>query len=69
MKVREKGKNIIRRRKKNATTAESIFLSSMSHEVKTPLNAVLGYSERILKESRESSTLTYAANIQAAGRT
>ena len=52
-----------------ANVAKGIFLSNMSHEARTPINAVLGYNEMILKESKESNTLTYATNIQAAGRT
>lgn len=52
-----------------ANEAKGIFLSNMSHEARTPINAVLGYNEMILKESKESNTLIYAANIQAAGKT
>ncbi|MBP3568070.1 MAG: response regulator [Lachnospiraceae bacterium] len=54
---------------KEANAAKGIFLSNMSHEARTPINAILGYNEMVMKESRESNTLTYAANIQAAGRT
>ncbi len=52
-----------------ANAAKGIFLSNMSHEARTPINAVLGYNEMILRESKESNTLGYAENIQAAGRT
>ena len=52
-----------------ANKAKGIFLSNMSHEARTPINAVLGYNEMILRESKESSTIAYATNIQAAGRT
>lgn len=52
-----------------ANEAKSIFLSSMSHEARTPINAVLGYNEMILRESKESNTISYATNIQAAART
>ncbi len=54
---------------KEANAAKGIFLSNMSHEARTPINAILGYNEMVMKESKESNTLTYAANIQAAGRT
>lgn len=57
------------RKVEEANTAKGIFLSNMSHEARTPINAILGYNEMILRESKESGTLAYASNIQAAGRT
>lgn len=54
---------------KEANKAKGIFLSNMSHEARTPINAILGYNEMILRESKESNTVSYAANIQAAGKT
>lgn len=36
----------------SANAAKSSFLAAMSHEVRTPLNAILGYSEIILEEVR-----------------
>ena len=41
----------------------------MSHEIRTPINAILGMNEMILHESRENSTLEYAGNIDASGKT
>ena len=52
-----------------ADKAKSSFLANMSHEIRTPINAVLGMDEMILRESRESTTLSYARDIQAAGKT
>ncbi|MBR5088549.1 MAG: response regulator [Ruminiclostridium sp.] len=52
-----------------ANRAKSLFLSSMSHEIRTPINAVLGMDEMILRESAEKDTLSYAEDIQTAGRT
>lgn len=34
-----------------ATQAKSIFLAKMSHELRNPLNAIIGYSEMLLEES------------------
>ena len=52
-----------------ANQAKSEFLANMSHEVRTPINAILGYNELIMKESQESHTASYALKIQAAGKT
>ena len=52
-----------------ANRAKSSFLANMSHEIRTPLNAILGMDEIILRESNEESTISYAADIQTAGKT
>ncbi len=52
-----------------AEQAKSLFLSNMSHEIRTPINAVLGMNEMILRECNDSQLLTYAENIQSAGKT
>jgi len=45
-----------------ASQAKSVFLASMSHEVRTPLNAVLGYAEILRREpglsERQTAGLT-----------
>lgn len=52
-----------------ANLAKSSFLSSMSHEVRTPLNAVLGYAQLLRMERRASpNVLNNAAEIEKAGR-
>lgn len=53
----------------SASESKSRFLANMSHEIRTPINAVLGMDEMILRESREASIRTYAADIMSAGRT
>ncbi len=52
-----------------ADKAKSAFLANMSHEIRTPINAILGLNEVILRESGERDTLSYAADIQTAGKT
>ena len=39
-----------KKKAEDANKAKSQFLSSMSHELKTPLNAIMGYSEIILED-------------------
>lgn len=52
-----------------ANEAKSIFLANMTHEIRTPINAVLGMDEMILRESRQEEILEYADNIKTAGTT
>ncbi len=52
-----------------AEQAKSLFLSNMSHEIRTPINAVLGMNEMILRECSDEQMLSYAKNIQSAGKT
>ncbi len=53
----------------SANEAKSRFLSNISHEIRTPINAVLGFDEMILRESRDEEILGYATDIQNSGRT
>jgi signal transduction histidine kinase len=55
-----------------ANRAKSEFLANMSHEMRTPLNAIIGFSE-LLKEEQfgpigEAKYRDYAADIHASGR-
>ncbi|MBO5621066.1 MAG: hybrid sensor histidine kinase/response regulator, partial [Butyrivibrio sp.] len=54
---------------KSASEAKSRFLSSVSHEIRTPINAVLGFDEMILRESTDENILGYARDIQGSGKT
>jgi len=53
----------------NANEAKTRFLANMSHEIRTPINAVLGFDEMILRETKEKSIRAYAADIMSAGKT
>ena len=53
----------------SANEAKSRFLANMSHEMRTPMNAILGMDEMILRTSRNTKVLNYAQNIQNAGKT
>ena len=54
---------------KSANEAKSRFLSNISHEIRTPINAVLGFDEMILRETRDKKVIEYAKDIQSSGRT
>lgn len=51
------------------STNKTNFLSNVSHEIRTPINAVLGMNEMILRESEEEKTKEYATNIATSGQT
>ena len=52
-----------------ANEAKSHFLSTMSHDIRTPMNAIIGMNEMILRDSHEEETLMYAESIRTAGNT
>ncbi|MBO6235214.1 MAG: hypothetical protein J6N22_00635, partial [Schwartzia sp.] len=52
-----------------ASEAKSSFLSNVSHEIRTPINAVLGMNEMILRECADENILAYAESIKTAGGT
>ncbi len=53
----------------SANKAKSAFLANMSHDIRTPINAVLGMNEMILRECDDDSILTYSRRIHSAGKT
>lgn len=69
-----KQENIIEEIKKqneqldNINKSKSLFISNMSHEIRTPINAVLGMDEMILREATDKHILSYAKDIQSAGK-
>ena len=52
-----------------ANKAKSYFLSTMSHDIRTPMNAILGLNEMILRETDEEKVSYYAENIHTSGNT
>ncbi len=53
----------------SANEAKSRFLSNISHEIRTPINAVLGFDEMILRQAKDEAVLGYARDIQSSGKT
>lgn len=49
--------------------SKSRFLSNLSHEIRTPINAVLGLDEMIIRESNEEAIKDYAKDIRSSGKT
>lgn len=52
----------------NANRAKSQFLARVSHEIRTPINAVIGMNELILRESGEENIRKYAADVKDSSR-
>ena len=50
-----------------ANKAKSTFLSNMSHDIRTPMNALLGYSELIKRELTDSKLLDYQEKMEQSG--
>lgn len=44
------------------------FFANLSHEIRTPINTIIGLNEMILRESREEETRVYAGDIQIASK-
>lgn len=50
-----------------AQEASTAFLTRMSHEMRTPINAIMGMNKMILRESKEENILEYARDVNGAG--
>ena len=53
----------------SANRAKSRFIASVSHEIRTPINGILGIDEMLLRDSNDETVLGYAKDIQSAGQT
>lgn len=51
-----------------SSNAKSVLLANISHEIRTPINMLLGMNEMILRESEDKQISEYAQNIDNAGQ-
>ena len=51
----------------NANAAKSDFLFNMSHDIRTPMNALLGYSELMKRELTDPKLLDYQEKMEQSG--
>ncbi len=52
-----------------ANRAKSNFVANMSHEVRTPMNGVIGLADLLLETELDTQQRDYAASIQESGKT
>lgn len=51
-----------------SSKAKSVLLANISHEIRTPINMLLGMNEMILREAENTQILEYSQNVDSAGR-
>lgn len=54
---------------KEANRVKSIFLANISHEIRTPINAILGFSELLEEELKNSDHIKYIESIKSSSKT
>ena len=57
------------RRAEDASKAKSLFLAMVSHEFRTPLNAVIGFAELLRREERDDDRSEMLGTVLTAART
>ena len=68
--IAEKNKELDRLRKiaDKANEEKTRFLAMMSHEIRNPLNSILGYAEMISAEKLNKNVTQYIKNLSASGK-
>ena len=52
-----------------ANESKSSFIAHVSHEIRTPINAILGMNDMIIRDSKEPNSVQYAQDISTAANT
>lgn len=55
-------------RAENANAAKSNFLFNMSHDIRTPMNAILGYTELMKPKLKDPELLQYQQKMEQSGK-
>jgi len=59
---------VARDRAEEANRAKSEFLSNMNHELRSPLNAIIGFSDVVLLNSKDPETVSLVGKVKDAGK-
>lgn len=51
-----------------ANQSKSVFLANMSHDIRTPMNAILGFTDLIHKKTEDEKTRNWLKIIQQSGK-
>lgn len=57
----------LKRKAESANRLKSQFLANMSHDIRTPLNAILGFTDLLLKENPSGKTWEHLQKIKVSG--
>ena len=52
----------------NASESRNAFFARISHEIRTPINTIVGLNEMILRENSSGTTYEYAQNVKSASK-
>lgn len=55
-------------REAQANQLKTVFLASISHDLRTPLNSILGFSELIRKDAKDAATARFSGLIHYSGK-
>lgn len=67
-KIIEKALNNAKERAEEMNKLKTIFLTNLSHEFRTPLNGILGFSDMLANEIKNSELKSYVEAIQISGQ-